>query len=126
MSLQTFRQQLGHRSEELAARYLRARGYTILKANVRFPVGEIDLVARQGEVLCFVEVRSASSTEWGGPLATVTYPKQQRLIRAAQWYLKRLRALPPQIRFDVIAITWRTDGTSSVELIPGAFDAPSW
>ena len=126
MSPGTFRQTLGQSGEQLAAAYVRARGYTIVQTNVRFPVGEIDLIARQGEVLCFIEVRSASSAAWGGPLATVTYPKQQRLIHAAQWYLKRLRTLPPQIRFDVIAITWRAGGTPSFELIQGAFDAPSW
>ena len=123
MNSQTFRQKLGQRSEQIAADYLRGQGYIIEQANVRFPVGEIDLIAKEGETLCFVEVRSASSEEWGGPLATVTYPKQRRLIRAASWYLQRLRELPLYTRFDVLGITWPEAGEPSVDLIRGAFEA---
>lgn len=125
MNSQTFRQKLGKRSEEIAADFLRAQGYTIEQTNVRFPVGEIDIIAKDGETLCFVEVRSASSPDWGGPLATVTSPKQRRLIRAARWYLQRLRALPRYTRFDVVALTWNDAVEPSVELIRGAFDADS-
>ena len=116
------RQALGRRSEELARRHLAALGYVVEKTNARFPVGEIDIVARDGQTLCFVEVRSASSEAWGGPLASITDRKRRRLIRAAQWYLARLRALPEEIRFDVVAVTW-TGGVPAVELIRGAFDA---
>ena len=113
---------LGVRSEHLAARLLAERGYVIEARNVRFPVGEIDLVAREGQTLCFVEVRSASSLQWGGPLASIGNQKRRRLIRAATWYLQRLRTLPASTRFDVVAITWQ-DGRASPELIQGAFTA---
>ncbi len=117
------RQHLGARSEQLAQRLLISEGYQIERTNVRFPVGEIDIIAREGETLCFVEVRSASSDEWGGPLASVGWRKQRRLIRAAQWYLQRLPTLPRYTRFDVIAITWDDSTGPSVELVRGAFDA---
>ncbi len=110
------------RGEQVAARFLVARGYAIEARNVRFPVGEIDLVAREGQTLCFVEVRSASSSQWGGPLGSITERKRRRLIRAAQWYLQRLRTLPASTRFDVVAIAWQ-DGRASPELIQGAFTA---
>ena len=117
----TARQQLGRRSEALAAAFLNSAGYRIERTNVRFPVGEIDVVAREGRVLCFVEVRSTSSGRWGGPLASITGPKRRRLIQAARWYLAG-RPMPPEIRFDVLAIEW--DGaTPKIELIRGAFDA---
>ncbi len=116
------RQQLGRRSEEAAVRFLQANGYTIAERNVRFPVGEIDVVAWEAETLCFVEVRSASSSQWGGALASVTRPKQRRLIRAAQWYLARRKALPAQIRFDVVAIDWERT-PPAMELVRGAFEA---
>jgi len=119
------RQQRGRRAEQVAASFLSRRGYLIERRNVRYPVGEIDLIARQGRALCFIEVRSVSSRAWGGPLATVTDRKRQRLIRAARWYLARLRELPPEIRFDVIGITWRDDGPPAIELILSAFDASS-
>jgi putative endonuclease len=106
----------------LARRLLTGHGYVIEAANVRFPVGELDLVARQGETLCFVEVRSASSEVWGGALASITDRKRRRLIRAAQWYLKRCKSFPSEIRFDVVAIQWGI-GPPRLELVRGAFEA---
>ena len=61
MSAPTDRQRLGQRGERLAKQFLISRGYVIEETNARFPVGEIDLVAREGETLCFVEVRSTAS-----------------------------------------------------------------
>jgi len=92
------------------------------QANVRFPVGEIDLVATEGPILCFVEVRSTSSLQWGGPLASITDRKRRRLIRAAHWYLARCRHRPEQMRFDVVAVSWQ-HVRPTVELVRGAFDA---
>lgn len=141
--LAAHRQALGRRSERLARRLLAQQGYTIERTNVRFPVGELDIVARHGRALCFVEVRATSSGAWGGPLATITDRKRRRLIRAARWYLARLPliegggqappigrrgagqarecALPEEIRFDVVAIEW--SDPPKVDLIRNAFDA---
>lgn len=118
---ETARQQLGRRGEQIAAAFLNSAGYRIERTNVRYPVGEIDIVAREGPVLCFVEVRSASSGRWGGPLASITGSKRRRLIRAARWYLAG-KPFPPEVRFDVLGILW--DGpTPTIDLIRGAFDA---
>jgi len=111
---------LGHRGERLAESFLIQRGYRIEARNVRFPVGELDLVARCGETLCFIEVRSASSVQWGGALESVTWKKRRRMIRAASWYLRRLKTLP-LIRFDVVAIQWDPSSRPSIELIQDAF-----
>ena len=117
------RQSLGRRSEAVAVRLLTAQGYVIEATNVRFPVGEIDIIAREGQTLCFVEVRSTSSEQWGGPLATIDANKQRHLIRAAQWYLNHHPTQLPEIRFDVVAITWSDGKQPATELIRGAFDA---
>ena len=117
------RQSLGQRSERIAARALIEAGYRIEQTNVRFPVGEIDILAWEGQTLCFVEVRSVSSAQWGGALATVTGRKQRRLIRAAQWYLSHDLKLPPEIRFDVVAVDWSPSGEPVVQLVRGAFEA---
>ena len=93
---------------------------------MRFPVGEIDIVAREGKTLCFIEVRSTSSDRWGGPLASVTERKQHRLVQAARWYLKRRPCPATEIRFDVVAIEWRRDGAPTVQLVRGAFDASDY
>ena len=115
------RQRLGRRSEQLAVAFLNSAGYRIERTNVRFPVGELDVVAREGPVVCFVEVRSTSCSQWGGPLASITWPKRRRIIQAARWYLAG-RPMPPEIRFDVLAIAW-DGGVPKIELIRGAFDA---
>jgi putative endonuclease len=115
------RQRLGRRSEQLALRLLTSQRYVIEETNVRFPVGEIDIVAREGKTLCFVEVRSTTSSQWGGPLASIGDRKRHRIIQAARWYLSRHRQLPPEIRFDVVAIDWRESANPTTELVRGAF-----
>ncbi len=117
------RRAAGQAGERLAQQFLVGQGYRVEAANVRFPVGEIDLIARDGPTLCFIEVRSASSDDWGGPFASVTAAKQQRLIRAARWYLGRLRSVPEALRFDVVGIRWRPAGPPELSLIKGAFTA---
>lgn len=118
------RRRLGQRSEALARHALASRGYAIEAVNVRYPVGELDVVAREGSTLCFIEVRSTGSDRWGGPLASIDDRKRSRLIRAARWYLARLREPPEETRFDVVGITWSPDGSPQVELVRGAFEAP--
>ena len=125
-SSKTRQQRLGRESERLAARFLAAQGYAIEAANVRVPGGELDLVAREGSTLCFVEIRSTSSDRWGGPLATIDAGKRRRFIRAVRWHLARRREQPLEIRFDVVAVTWRGLDPPAVELIRGAFDAPGY
>ena len=122
--MRTLRQQRGSTGERLASAYLRSSGYSIVATNVRFPVGELDVVAWEGQTLCFVEVRSSRSPQFGPAAASVTSLKQYHLIRAAQWYLKRLRRQPSTIRFDVVAIDWRAGKPQpTVQLIRAAFDA---
>lgn len=95
----------GQRWEALAAKRLVAAGYAILERNFRGRTGEIDLVAEEEGVLCFVEVKGRSGTGFGHPAEAVTADKQRRIARAAQEYLRR-RRLPPstRCRFDVVAI----------------------
>jgi len=123
MSPRTVRQQRGQDSERVAVRLLQSEGYRIEATNVRFPVGEIDVIAWEGQTLCFVEVRSTTSTQWGGPLASIGGRKRQHLIRAARWYLSRCRTMPAETRFDVVAMTWTDPVRPAVELVRGAFDA---
>ncbi|OHC73592.1 MAG: YraN family protein [Rhodospirillales bacterium RIFCSPLOWO2_01_FULL_65_14] len=113
----------GRRAEQLAVDYLAAHGYAIVERNVRVPVGEIDVVAREGQTLCFIEVRSTSSEQWGGPLASITDRKRQHLIRAAQWYLRYSSVRATETRFDVVAISWRDPEPPTIEVVKGAFTA---
>jgi len=95
------RGETGARAEALAAMFLTARGLTIVARNFRCRRGEIDLIARDGETLVFVEVRLRSRRDFGGAAASITAAKRARIAAAALYYLGRLRHTPP-CRFDAV------------------------
>ena len=107
---------VGADAEALAAQYLAARGLTIVARNVKSRFGEIDLVARDGPTLVFVEVRLRRSSAFGAAAASITPAKRARLVAAARIYLARLRDEPP-CRFDAVLFdaldparaTWQRD-----------------
>ena len=89
--------------EQMAAQWLGQQGLTLVTQNHYVKGGELDLVMRDGAILVFVEVKHRTTTRHGHPLETVTYQKQQRLIRAARLYLAR-GGLSSPCRFDILAI----------------------
>jgi putative endonuclease len=91
-------------AEQLAADYLQRQGLCIVARNYRCRFGEIDLVARHGETLVFVEVRLRTSTRFGGAAASITSNKRRKLLRAARHYL-RLHATGDPCRFDVVLLS---------------------
>lgn len=91
----------GQQYEQAAARWLEQQGLTIVARNWRCRQGEIDVVARHGEVLVFVEVRARSSAAFGGAAASIGRSKRERLLRAARHYLATLASEPP-CRFDAL------------------------
>ena len=95
---------IGRTAEDRAARHLEANGLIIEAQNVRLGSLELDLVARDGDVLVFVEVKKRSSARYGGAAASVTSLKRSRLTQAAQRYLKVRGGPPPRCRFDVVTI----------------------
>jgi len=116
------RQQKGRTGEELAEAFLETSGLKVEARNVRCPLGEIDIVARDGKTVVFVEVKSRRSIAHGLPQESVTRDKRRRLTRLARWYLKRYRLQGKPARFDVIAVTWE-GGEPEVTWIVNAFDA---
>jgi len=117
--LSTTTTELGKRAEQLATDYLREHHYTILDRNYRIRQGEIDIIALQGEILCFVEVRSRRNAYYGHPLETVNLRKQRRLIRAAEHYLY-CRGWEGAVRFDVVAIVY--EPTLEIVCVKNAFE----
>jgi putative endonuclease len=111
------RQLAGSAAEDLAARYLEGRGLAIVERNWRCRGGEIDLVARDGQTLVFVEVRLRTSSAFGGAAASVDAHKQRRILLAARQYLAGRADAP--CRCDVVAL----DGLdpSRIEWIRNAF-----
>ncbi len=117
--MSNLRGQLGSEAEDLAVDFLERHGLRVVDRNARFKVGEIDIVARDGEVIVFVEVRSRTRPDVH-PAATVTLPKRRHIVRAAEAYLQRHRLGHLMSRFDVVAVSL-ADG--SVEHFPNAFEA---
>ena len=100
----TSRQSLGRWGETIAARYLSKQGYTIIEHNARTSYGELDLIARQGDVLVFIEVKTRASRSLGPPEISVTKTKQAHLLSGAKAYLQERPHLQYDWRIDVIAI----------------------
>ncbi len=95
----------GSAAEVLATRFLEGAGLVLVERNVRCRFGEIDIVARDGDCVVFVEVRLRASSRFGGAAASVDAGKQRRLIAAARWYLSRHPRLADHpCRFDVVAL----------------------
>jgi putative endonuclease len=111
----------GRAGEDAAAALLSERGLRVVARNVRYRNGELDLVAEDGNVLVFVEVRRRSSGEHGTPAESVTASKRTRVVRAARrWLVENPRFASREVRFDVVALQ---DHPVSLEWIRGAFDA---
>jgi putative endonuclease len=95
----------GKRGEDRAVEYLRGLGYRVVERNFRCKLGEIDVIARDGRSLVFVEVRTRADGRRGSALETVTGPKQRRIARVASYYLMVRRPTFEACRFDVVGIT---------------------
>ncbi len=120
------RRDAGLRAEALAAELLERRGFRILVRNWRRPEGEIDLIADDGGVCVFVEVRARTGEEHGHPLEAVGTRKQARVIRAARLYLASdatVHTPGSDFRFDVVGVLFPADGSEPVlDHIENAFE----
>jgi putative endonuclease len=120
----TSRQQCGRRAEELAAQYLRAQGLEILARNYRRRLGELDIVARDAQVLVVAEVRTRASASFGGAAASVGWRKRQRITRAASALLQQHRELARlPVRFDVLIVSDPLGRAPRIEWLRHAFEA---
>jgi putative endonuclease len=118
------RDALGDRGENVAARYLRNEGFKIIIRNFRCEMGEIDIIAREGKTLVFVEVKTRAYDD-PQPEEQVNLFKQQQLTKAAKLYLSRYGQPQPPARFDVVAIVWPTNREPIIRHLRGAFEATS-
>ena len=116
------RQRLGKSGESTAAWFLQGQGYRILARNYRNRTGEIDIIAREGNTLVFVEVKTRRSHRFGPPKTAVTAGKQYRMTRTALGYMKETGRMNTRARFDVVTIDASTQ-PPEIEVIKNAFDA---
>jgi putative endonuclease len=119
----TDRQALGAAGERAAARFLRRQGYRLLERNFSTAVGEIDIIAGDGETLCFVEVKTRASGEFAPPHASVGRRKQSRMRAAASAYLAAKGLHDRLCRFDVVSLVPAPDAKPEweIELLRDAF-----
>jgi putative endonuclease len=116
------RQTFGKAGEDRAVEELERRGYEITARRYRTRHGEIDIVARDGETVVFVEVKARTSAEFGTAAEAVTRAKQRRLVRMAIEYIAHHNIRNVPLRFDVVAIDGGAD-SPSIEVYSNAFDA---
>lgn len=117
------RREVGMLGEKIACRYLEKNGYEIIETNYRCPEGEMDIIARQGDFLVFIEVRTRRSESAGTPEESITLQKKHRLTAVAERYGQDREGLPSARRIDVLAVhLTRRGSVSRIELIENAVD----
>ena len=115
------RHQLGRCGEQLAEKYLKKHGLKTIARHYNTPVGELDLVMRDGDTVVFAEVKTRRDRKWADPQDAVGYHKQRCLTRAAQWFIHRKGWDDRPCRFDMIAVVLPPDGEPDIEHFPDAF-----
>lgn len=111
---------LGKRGEALAVALCKGKGFTIIERNFCTPFGEIDIIAKDGNIFVFIEVKARTGDVYGAPFEAVTRRKREKITKVAMSYLKRFKKEVPA-RFDVISISMKR-GTPDLEYIQDAFE----
>ncbi len=114
--------EVGLHGEDIAVKYLEVLGFPIVCRNFRSGFGEIDLVAKDGDTIVFVEVKARRSRQFGKAVEQITKEKQRKIMKAAGEYLRRCGALGSCVRFDVLAIDILPGGEEIIEHVKGAFN----
>jgi putative endonuclease len=113
----------GAGGEEMACRLLRETGYGILARNFRCRGGEIDIVARDGDAVVFVEVKERHGARHGSASEAVTRGKRLRIVHAARLFAARKGLTESPMRFDVVSIDWDERGVAGLRHDRGAFNS---
>jgi len=107
---------LGKKGEDISVKFLKKQGYKIMERNYRCSLGEIDIVAKDKNILCFVEVKTRKTKEYGLPEEAIDGHKQKKLAKVALAYLKEKKIYKQDLRFDVVSVY-----SNHIELIKDAF-----
>ena len=119
-------EKLGSKGEDLAASFLEDRGYCILERNYRVKIGEIDIIAKDNDTYCFVEVKTRKTRSRGSALESIADYKQHKLSKIALWYLQSKNLFDVKVRFDVVAIQLRELEPPEISFIKDAFDCKNY
>ncbi|NLG42492.1 MAG: YraN family protein [Phycisphaerae bacterium] len=111
----------GDKGERLAETYLKRRGLKLVARGFVTPVGEIDLIVRDGDTVVFVEVKTRRSRQFADPQESVGAVKQRKMRRCAEWFLRQRNWTDRPCRFDVIGIVLPDEGEPEIEHFADAF-----
>lgn len=95
---------IGALGEEAAVQAIKKQGYKVIERNYRTKMGEIDIIAKDGEYICFIEVRLRKNNNFGSPADTIDMRKQQKIIRTAKYYAVTKKIYDTPMRFDAVLI----------------------
>lgn len=113
---------IGNYGEAIATEYLRELGYIILDKNFSCRIGEIDIIGKRKNYICFIEVKTRYSASYGRPSEAVSYVKQQKIIKAAEYYILKNKLYHFAVRFDVIEVQLNnSNNIYTVNFIENAF-----
>ena len=115
------RRRSGALGEDMACAYLKNQGFKILERNYARPTGEIDIIAREGDVIAFVEVKARTSVRYGMPAEAVNRAKQAHILRTALLYIAEHGLDDAPMRFDIVEVL-----PDKIHLIRAAFDGSGW
>ena len=116
---------IGALGEEAAVKAIKKQGYKIIERNYRTKMGEIDIIAKDGDYTCFIEVRLRKNNDFGSPADTIDINKQRKIIRTAQYYAVTKKIYDTPMRFDAVLINADAKGGKltniKTEIIKNAF-----
>jgi len=113
---------LGKKGEQIAVNFLKTKGYFIQETNYRFGHGEIDIIAKDKNYICFIEVKTLLKKEHFHPLYAITESKKKQLSKLALLYIKKFNLHNKNARFDVVSVIFDSDKSYKVDVIKNAFD----
>jgi putative endonuclease len=112
---------LGKSGEEIATQLLKRQGYKIWERNYKTKLGEIDIIAKDKDTVCFIEVKTRHSDRFGSPEESISVSKQKKIIKVALSFLKENNLLDKKARFDVVSVVY-AEGKPNSYLIKHAFE----
>lgn len=112
---------LGSKGEDIACQYLIKNGYNILEKNFKVSFGEIDVITNKNDIISFVEVKTRTSLKYGLPEEAITEKKKLKIIKVAQYYIKKKHLYNYLFRFDVISVQLKNNNIENIKFIKNAF-----
>lgn len=116
------RKQFGYRGEDIAEKYLRAKGFNVMERNFRCRMGEIDIIAERSKEIYFIEVKTRKNTEFGHPFESITLRKQRQIYKIAQYFLLKNRKYATSVcHFSAIGMILNDIKPAEISFLPDAF-----